>query len=346
MLNFERIELLGFKSFADKVSIDLLDGITAIVGPNGCGKSNVADAIRWVLGEQSAKNLRGSSMQDVIFNGTQSRKSLSYCEVSLYFSNSEKLFPTLEYPQVVFTRKLFRSGESEYYMNKQQCRKQDIVDALHTCGVSKDGYTIISQGKVSEILSSKPEDRRAIFEEAVGIAKTKRDRKETMSRLNRVEDNITRLSDIITERENILGPMAKQAEKTRAYNILFNQLKTHEVNTYLYKVDNANVTKKRITDRIQGLSEEISARKIELDQTLLSYKKHLEDINSADEYIKDLNNQITDKAVYIEKNSGEAKIFNERIQFLRAEIKRLESEINQYQYQIKDLNELLQNKNV
>lgn len=346
MLNFERIELLGFKSFADKVSIDLLDGITAIVGPNGCGKSNVADAIRWVLGEQSAKNLRGSSMQDVIFNGTQSRKSLSYCEVSLYFSNTEKLFPTLDYPEVVFTRKLFRSGESEYYMNKQQCRKQDIVDALHTCGVSKDGYTIISQGKVSEILSSKPEDRRAIFEEAVGIAKTKRDRKETMSKLGRVEDNITRLSDIITERQNILGPMAKQAEKTRAYNILFNQLKNHEVNTYLYKVDNANVTKKRITDRIQGLNEEISARKVELDQTLISYRKHLEDINSADEYIKKLNDQITDKAVYIEKNSGEAKVFNERIQFLKSEIVRLENENSQNQLQIKDLNELLQSKNV
>ncbi len=346
MLNFERIELLGFKSFADKVSIDLLDGITAIVGPNGCGKSNVADAIRWVLGEQSAKNLRGSSMQDVIFNGTQSRKSLSYCEVSLYFSNSEKLFPTLDYPQVVFTRKLFRSGESEYYMNKQQCRKQDIVDALHTCGVSKDGYTIISQGKVSEILSSKPEDRRAIFEEAVGIAKTKRDRKETMSKLARVEDNITRLSDIITERENILGPMAKQAEKTRAYNILFNQLKTHEVNTYLYKVDNANVTKKRITDRIQGLTEEISARKVELDETLSRYKKHLEEIASADEYIRSLNDQITEKAVYIEKNSGEAKVFNERIHFLKGEIVRIENENKNSQQQIKDLTELLKSKNV
>ena len=179
MLNFERIELLGFKSFADKVKIDLLDGITAIVGPNGCGKSNVADAIKWVLGEQSAKTLRGSSMQDVIFNGTQSRKSLSYCEVSLYFNNSEKLFPSLEYNEVVMTRKLYRSGESEYFMNRQPCRLKDIVDALHECGVSKDGYTIIGQGKVSEILSSKPEDRRAIFEEAVGIAKTKRDRKET-----------------------------------------------------------------------------------------------------------------------------------------------------------------------
>ena len=237
MLNFERIELLGFKSFADKVKIDLLDGITAIVGPNGCGKSNVADAIRWVLGEQSAKTLRGSSMQDVIFSGTQSRKSLSYCEVSLYFNNTEKLFPSLEYNEVVMTRKLYRSGESEYYLNRQPCRMKDLIDTLHECGVSKEGYTIIGQGKVSEILSSKPEDRRAIFEEAVGIAKTKRDRKETISKLNRTADNITRVSDIITERERQLEPLRKQAEKTRANRALSEQLKFHEINTYLYKYE-------------------------------------------------------------------------------------------------------------
>ena len=155
----------------------------------------------------------------------------------LYFSNTEKLFPSLEYSEVVFTRKLFRSGESEYYLNKQQCRKQDIVDALHECGVSKDGYTIISQGKVSEILSSKPEDRRSIFEEAVGIAKTKKDRKETMNKLARTEDNITRLSDIISEREKVLAPMQKQAEKTRAYRVFADELKVHQVNSYLYKYE-------------------------------------------------------------------------------------------------------------
>lgn len=211
MLNFERIELQGFKSFADKVKIELLDGITGIVGPNGCGKSNVADAIKWVLGEQSAKTMRGTSMQDVIFNGTEKRKSLSYCEVSLYFNNSEKIFSDLDFSEVVMTRKLYRSGESEYFLNKQPCRLKDIIDALHSCGVSKDGYTVIEQGKVTEIFSAKPEDRRAIFEEAVGISKTKRDRKETMAKLARTGDNITRVNDIITERERQLEPLKKQA---------------------------------------------------------------------------------------------------------------------------------------
>lgn len=344
MLNFQRIELLGFKSFADKVGIDLLDGITAIVGPNGCGKSNVADAIRWVLGEQSAKNLRGSSMQDVIFNGTQSRKSLSYCEVSLYFSNTEKLFPSLEYTEVVFTRKLFRSGESEYYLNKQQCRKQDIVDALHECGVSKDGYTIISQGKVSEILSSKPEDRRSIFEEAVGIAKTKKDRKETMNKLARTEDNITRLSDIISEREKVLAPMQKQAEKTRAFRVFAEELKVHQVNSYLYKYENASVTKKRINDRIQGLSEEISQRKLELEQTIALYNSHLKQIADADEDIKRLNEEITNKAVNIEKSSGETKLFSERINFFKSQIANFEREISQNQERIEKLKTTLEYK--
>ncbi|MBR3804653.1 MAG: chromosome segregation protein SMC [Clostridia bacterium] len=326
MLNFERIELLGFKSFADKVKIDLLDGITAIVGPNGCGKSNVADAIRWVLGEQSAKTLRGSSMQDVIFSGTQSRKSLSYCEVSLYFNNTDKLFPSLEYNEVVMTRKLYRSGESEYYLNRQPCRMKDLIDALHECGVSKEGYTIIGQGKVSEILSSKPEDRRAIFEEAVGIAKTKRDRKETMSKLSRTNDNITRVSDIITERERQLEPLRKQAEKTRANRALSEQLKFHEINTYLYKYENASETKRKINDRIVGLTEEIEARKKELNETVLLYNKHQEEIKSADDFLRALGNEITDRSVDLEKQSGEAKVFAEKASFFRSENERLDNE--------------------
>ena len=323
MLNFERIELLGFKSFADKVKIDLLDGITAIVGPNGCGKSNVADAIRWVLGEQSAKTLRGSSMQDVIFSGTQSRKSLSYCEVSLYFNNSEKLFPSLEYNEVVMTRKLYRSGESEYYLNRQPCRMKDLIDTLHECGVSKEGYTIIGQGKVSEILSSKPEDRRAIFEEAVGIAKTKRDRKETMSKLNRTADNITRVSDIITERERQLEPLRRQAEKTRANRALSEQLKFHEINTYLYKYENASETKRKITDRMNGLTEEIEARRVELNKTIEDYNKHQDEIKNADDLLRAISNEITDRSVDLEKQSGEAKVFAEKISFFRSENERI-----------------------
>ena len=326
MLNFERIELLGFKSFADKVKIELLDGITAIVGPNGCGKSNVADAIKWVLGEQSAKSMRGTSMQDVIFNGTQSRKSLSYCEVSLYFNNSEKIFPSLEYNEVVMTRKLYRSGESEYFMNRQPCRLKDIVDTLHECGVSKDGYTIIGQGKVSEILSSKPEDRRAIFEEAVGIAKTKRDRKETINKLSRTNDNITRVSDILTERERQLEPLSRQAEKTRAHRALSEQLKHHEINAYLYKFDNSSDTKRKIQDRINGYSEEIIARRKELEDTINLYNEHQKEINSADEYIKALNEEITIRAVDIEKQSGETKLYAEKISYFRSENLRLSEE--------------------
>ena len=341
MLNFERIELLGFKSFADKVKIDLLDGITAIVGPNGCGKSNVADAIKWVLGEQSAKTLRGTSMQDVIFNGTQSRKSLSYCEVSLYFNNTEKIFPSLEYSEVVMTRKLFRSGESEYYMNKQPCRLKDIVDALHECGVSKDGYTIIGQGKVSEILSSKPEDRRAIFEEAVGIAKTKRDRKETINKLSRTNDNIMRVSDILTERERQLEPLSKQAEKTRAHRALAEDLKIHEINEYLYKFENSSDVKKKISERIQGLKESIEVRNKELEDTIRVYNEHQSEITSLDETIKILNEQITERAVDIEKQTGAAKVFAEKISFLRSEIERLNAENQKSEEKSNELNKTL-----
>ncbi len=344
MLNFEKIELLGFKSFADKVKIEVLDGITAIVGPNGCGKSNVADAIKWVLGEQSAKTMRGTSMQDVIFNGTQTRKSLSYCEVSLYFNNTEKLFSNLEYSQVVFTRKLFRSGESEYFINRQPCRMKDIVDALHECGVSKDGYTIIGQGKVSEILSSKPEDRRAIFEEAVGIAKTKRDRKETINKLARTNDNITRVSDILTEREHRLEPLAKQAEKTRAYRALTEDLKHHEINAYLYKYDHASETKNKIQTRIQGLNEELYARKKELEETLAVYTAHQAEIASADEYIRSLNAEITERAVGIEKQTGASKVFAEKISFLRSEIERLNGEIENDNDKVKELETTLKFK--
>ena len=195
-MNFEKIEMIGFKSFADKVEITFDNGVTGIVGPNGCGKSNIADAIRWVLGEQSAKNMRGSSMTDVIFNGTQNRKSLSYCEVSLYFDNSNRIFKSCDYNEVILTRKLFRSGESEYYVNKQPSLLREIVRLLHECGVSKNGYSIISQGKVSEILSSKPEDRRTIFEEAVGIAQAKAKKLETERKLERVRDNLVRIFDV------------------------------------------------------------------------------------------------------------------------------------------------------
>ena len=153
-MNFKEIRLVGFKSFADKTSVKLDDGVTCIVGPNGCGKSNVADAVRWVLGEQSAKTLRGSSMQDVIFGGTESRRSLSYCEVTLVFDNSEKIFDS-EFTEIEITRRLYRSGDSQYLINREECRLRDIVSILHSAGIGKEGYSIIGQGKVEQIMKDR-----------------------------------------------------------------------------------------------------------------------------------------------------------------------------------------------
>ena len=327
-MDFSKIELIGFKSFADRQEIKFDNGVTCIVGPNGCGKSNVADAIRWVLGEQSAKTLRGSSMQDVIFNGTQSRKSLSYCEVSLFFDNSNKIFKDIDYSEVQLTRKLFRSGESEYYINKKQARLRDIVDLLHECGVSKEGYTIIGQGKVSEILSSKPEDRRTIFEEAVGISKTKAKRLESMRKLERTRDSLIRLADIMSEQERQLEPLARQAEKAREFRQLSEELKYHEVNSYLYKYNNAASEKAEINTRIQGISEEIVERNNDLDKAIKEYNAHQRQIAGADEEIKKITDEIIDKTQEFEAKSGDRKVFQEKISFFRTEIERLQNEIN------------------
>lgn len=336
-MDFKKVELIGFKSFADKQEIRFDNGVTCIVGPNGCGKSNVADAIRWVLGEQSAKTMRGSSMQDVIFNGTQNRKSLSYCEVSLTFDNTARIFKNLEYDEVVFTRKLFRSGESEYYINKTPSRLRDIVDNLHECGVSKEGYTIIGQGKVSEILSSKPEDRRAIFEEAVGIAKTKAKRLETMRKLDRTRDNITRIVDITTELERQIEPLSKQAEKARTYNSLTEQLRFHEVNNFLYKSEHASTEKEKINARIAALDEEITRRNSELEQAVRDYELHLTEISQADEYIRAINEELIEKTKTFERQSGEAKVFNEKITYFKNETERLRAEIEAAKAKIAEL---------
>ena len=323
-MNFEKIELIGFKSFADKMTITFDNGVTAIVGPNGCGKSNIADAIRWVLGEQSAKSLRGGTMTDVIFNGTQNRKSLSYCEVSLYFDNSQHIFKSCDYSEVIMTRKLFRSGESEYYINKQPARMRDIIDLLHECGVSKNGYTVIGQGKVSEILSSKPEDRRAIFEEAVGIAKTKQSKIDTERKLQRTRDNIVRISDLTSEVERQLEPAERAANKTKTYLDVASQLKYHEINNFLYKRENASIIINKIRLRIQGLIEEIGVNENELSTAVDAYNEHMIELAESDKEITALHDKILEKSVSLEQINGKTKLYHEKISYLKAENEKLE----------------------
>ena len=327
-MNFEKVEIFGFKSFADKAEIKFGNGITGIVGPNGCGKSNVADAIRWVLGEQSAKSLRGSSMQDVIFSGTQNRKSLSYCEVSLYFDNSSKMF-SIDYNEVILTRKLFRSGESEYYINKQPARLKDIVDLLHECGIGKEGYTIIGQGKVEEIMSAKPEDRRTIFEEATGIAKFKSRKNESERKLERTHENLVRYIDIITEIENQLAPLERQAEKAKEFNALSEQLKHHELNTYIAKVDGVESSKNRIYTRIRGIDEQAALRNHELEDAQKNYDKIFSDISEADLKLKNLNDELLEKRVNMEKSTGAKQLFEQRISYINGQIERAENQINE-----------------
>ena len=213
----KRIELNGFKSFADKSIIHFDSEVCGIVGPNGCGKSNINDAIRWVLGEQSVKSLRGNSMSDVIFNGSAQRKPLNVAEVTLVFDNSKRLLH-IEYDEVEITRRIHRhNSDGEYYINKTPCRLKDIVNLVMDSGLGRDSLSIISQGNISAFADSKPEDRRALFEEAAGVAKYKKRKNESLGKLNRTQDNLDRVEDIVNELQRQIEPLKKQAEKAQIY---------------------------------------------------------------------------------------------------------------------------------
>ena len=225
---FKQLELIGFKSFAEKTVIRFESGVTAIVGPNGCGKSNISDAIRWVLGEQSAKSLRGSEMLDVIFNGSSVKEPLNLAEVSLILSNEDKILP-IEYEEVTITRRLYRSGDSEYLINKNPVRLKDIHGLLMGTGIGTDNYSVIEQGQMDLILNSRPEDRRAIFEEAAGITKYKSHKKEALRKLEQTEQNLLRIRDIIQEVKRQIGIIERQAKKAENYKIEFEKLKHLEL---------------------------------------------------------------------------------------------------------------------
>ncbi|MCL2862068.1 MAG: chromosome segregation protein SMC [Firmicutes bacterium] len=331
-MKFKKLEVAGFKSFADKLQIKFEKGVTAIVGPNGCGKSNVADSIRWVLGEQSAKSLRGSSMQDLIFNGTQNRKSLSFCEVNLFFDNTEKIFPSLDYKEVVLTRRLYRSGESEYLLNKVNCRLKDLVDLLRDAGMSREGYSIIGQGRIDEILSSKPEERREIFEEAAGILKFKARKKEAERKLIRTEDNLLRLSDILEEKRKQLDPLTKQSENARKWLEFRDRLKHVEINTYIYQYDTASEAKQIISERLDGVKESLELRIKESEETSEKYNESFAKIANSDKQIETLREELMSLTVGLEKQAGEARLLNERLQNLKIGIEKIDAENNALEY--------------
>ena len=344
MITFKQIEMAGFKSFADQTKINFDGGITAIVGPNGCGKSNVADAIRWVLGEQRKKELRGDSMQDVIFAGSEKRKKLSYCEVSILFDNTNKWF-NIEYDEVLITRKLYRSGESEYYLNKKLCRLKDITNLLYDSGVGREGYSIIGQGKVEQIISSKPEDRRTIFEDAAGISKFKARKNEAESELRKYRDNLSRTNDIMTEIERRLGPLKRQSEDAKRSLALRDTLKDLEINAYIYQYEHASVVKEEINVRKKGYTDNLTIKQNEYDNLQIKYDSNMAEIDRVDKTISELHDKVLNLTVQLEKKQGENNLLSERMLHIEEQTKRVAAEVDNLQLNHKQLEMLLDNAN-
>ncbi|HHW32456.1 MAG TPA: AAA family ATPase, partial [Clostridiaceae bacterium] len=260
----KKLEIQGFKSFADKISLEFGSGITSVVGPNGSGKSNIADAIRWVLGEQSIKTLRGSKMEDVIFAGTEQRKPLGFSEVSITLDNSDGVLP-VDYSEVTVTRRVFRSGESEYYINKTLCRLKDINELFLDTGLGKDGYSVISQGKIDEILSTKSEDRRRIFEEASGVMKYKVRRQEAEKKLELTKQNLLRIKDISSELEAQLEPLKKSSEDAKKYLSLREKLKELEVNVFIDSITKLKEKVKEFDSQLDSIKDDISSTRQKLE---------------------------------------------------------------------------------
>src|SRR5436853_7201758 len=265
----KNLTVLGFKSFADKTSLNFQPGVTAIVGPNGCGKSNVSDAIRWVLGEQSAKALRGGEMSDVIFNGTDGRKPLGMAEVSLTIGDvdAEHLKAAgieLSYNELTVTRRVFRDGTSEYFLNKTPCRLKDIQQLFMGTGVGRTSYSILAQGHITQILSSKPEDRRLIFEEAAGITKFKSQKKESLRKLEYTDQNLLRVSDLIREVKRQIGSLQRQAGKARRYKTLMlelqhldTQLARHQFDVLQAEIGERQTAAENLRDQIESNSAKV-----------------------------------------------------------------------------------------
>ncbi|MBQ6860089.1 MAG: chromosome segregation protein SMC [Clostridia bacterium] len=309
----KKIEMQGFKSFADKTTLEFEDGITAVIGPNGSGKSNISDAIRWVLGEQSIKTLRGSKLEDVIFAGTQARKSLGFAEVNMTIDNSDARLP-IDYSEVTVTRRVYRSGESEFFINKNQCRLKDIVELFMDTGIGRDGYSIIGQGKIDEILSNKSEERRNIFEEAAGIVKYRTRKAEAEKKIDNTRQNLTRINDIITEIEGQLGPLENQAEKAKKFLEIRDNLKYLEVGLLInniakskQKLEEVETQTSEILAQIEDETNKLESFQTQKEELRVAVENIISEIESAQASIFEFQNNI-------EKQKAEINVLSERIQ--------------------------------
>lgn len=340
----KRVEAKGFKSFADRIEMEFKKGITAVVGPNGSGKSNISDAVRWVLGEQSARNLRGSKMEDVIFSGTNTRKPLGFAEVSITVDNSDNMLP-VDYTEITVTRRMYRSGESEYYINGTSCRLKDINELFMDTGVGKDGYSIIGQGRVDEIINEKPEDRREIFEEAAGIVKYKTRKQEAERKLESTEQNILRIEDIIKELETRIGPLSEQSEKARKYLDMRERLKVLELNIFIRNVEKLKEKTASLKERISDLEDELldnNRKNAKLEDECQRLKAKM---SEADRLTEELQNAVHAADNDVERLQGEANVLNEKSANIDANISRLDEEIAAGRQRMEGLNSLVGDNN-
>lgn len=324
----KRLELQGFKSFADKTVLDFSKGATAVVGPNGSGKSNISDAIRWVMGEMSAKSLRGSNMQDVIFAGTQIRKPVNYAQVSLVLDNSEKVFP-IDFEEVIVTRRVFRSGESVYQINKANCRLKDIHELFMDTGLGRDGYSIIGQGNVSQILSTKAEERRSLFEEAAGVAKYKYRKEEAIRKLNSVEDNLTRIQDITTELETQLSPLEAQSEKARKYLLLYEEYKSLDINLSLRTIEHNKRAVEEADQLYASVEEELSGLRQHESETEQKLSGLYEQSKQIDEQQAEKNAQLIENEARSSSNLNEISIAENNIKNNHSILGRVDHEMDE-----------------
>ncbi len=338
------VELQGFKSFADKIYLDFNPGITAIVGPNGSGKSNISDAIRWVMGEQSVKSLRGNRMEDVIFSGTEVRKPQGFAEVSLVIDNSEHIFP-VDYEEVTVTRRVYRSGEGEYFINKNSCRLKDIHELFMDTGLGREGYSIVGQGRIDEILSNKSEDRRRIFEEAAGITKYKYRKNDAEKKLERTQENLTRVADIMTELEGQIEPLRHQSEKAKKYLNLRDELKSIEVNASVVSIDKYREDLKNAEGEYDAVSESIIGLKKETEETENQITKLYESISDYDQETENLREAREMAQEQSAEGSNSINLSLANIEHLGENIERIKQEIQKCSNGIIQLDELIDGYN-
>ena len=332
------LEVFGFKSFADRTHIEFADGVTALLGPNGCGKSNVVDAVKWVLGEQAAKNMRAEKMEDVIFNGTESRKPLNVAEVSLTIANEQGLLP-IDYSEITIKRRLYRSGESEYYINNNLAKLKDVRELFWDTGVGKAAYSVMEQGKIDQILSSKPEDRRYLFEEAAGITRFKVKRAEAERKLERTEENMRQVEGILGEVKKSYDSLKIQAEKTTQYRALKEEIFNNELDIQLLRLKGFSQSKAQKEEEIKEISAKRDLVRQEIDNINATIVEHTDEVDAMQKQVNSIQTEIYGLAIEQKAKSDTAKELVERQKEAKMKVQQLEGRKSNIEEQIEQLNE-------